>query len=144
MHKLNTSIWPKMFLFLLDRLPPNKLPFLSSRPTVVSFILALGSIAFVTCWFVYRHEDFAWILLDILGICFCISILRLIRLQNFKVSKLNFIHYLLQCTTGLHLASDQFSWPSVLELVCIAEQNATHFSNFAAQVSKLMCSTFMP
>ncbi|XP_072018144.1 signal peptide peptidase-like 2B [Amphiura filiformis] len=67
-----------------QRLPPNKVPFLSTRPTIVSVILALGSIAFVACWFVYRHEDFAWILLDTLGICFCISILRLIRLKNFK------------------------------------------------------------
>ncbi|XP_033624728.1 signal peptide peptidase-like 2B isoform X1 [Asterias rubens] len=67
------------------RLPVNKIPFLSSRPYVYSVILAFACIGCVVCWFVFRHETFAWILLDLLGIAFCISILKLIHMPNFKI-----------------------------------------------------------
>ncbi|XP_063953336.1 signal peptide peptidase-like 2B isoform X1 [Lytechinus pictus] len=65
-----------------ERLP--LIPVFQKRPTVTSAILWLGCGAFVLTWFFYRKESFAWILLDILGICFCISVLKVVRLPNFK------------------------------------------------------------
>ncbi|XP_071942100.1 signal peptide peptidase-like 2B [Antedon mediterranea] len=55
-----------------------------NRPLVVSVVLVIFCIVFVAVWFYYRHADFAWILLDIMGIAFCISILKTIRINSFK------------------------------------------------------------
>ncbi|XP_033116742.1 signal peptide peptidase-like 2B [Anneissia japonica] len=54
------------------------------RPLVVSVVLVAVCASFVVIWFCFRHADFAWILLDMMGIAFCISILKTIRLSDFK------------------------------------------------------------
>ncbi|XP_071504392.1 signal peptide peptidase-like 2B [Diadema antillarum] len=81
---MHTTVLPVVnFVFpCRERLP--LIPIIHKRPTITSAILWLGCGAFVMCWFFYRHESFAWILLDILGICFCISVLKVVRLPNFK------------------------------------------------------------
>ncbi|XP_022106546.1 signal peptide peptidase-like 2B isoform X2 [Acanthaster planci] len=84
---LHTCLLPilKCIMPCKRRLPANKIPLLSSRPYIFSVVLGLACIGCVVCWFVFRHESFAWILLDVLGIAFCISVLKLIHIPNFKI-----------------------------------------------------------
>eukprot|EP00057_Strongylocentrotus_purpuratus_P015784 XP_011670258.1 PREDICTED: signal peptide peptidase-like 2B isoform X1 [Strongylocentrotus purpuratus] len=81
---MHTTLLPAVtFAFpCKERLP--LIPVFQKRPTVISAILWLGCGAFVLTWFFYCKESFAWILLDLLGICFCISVLKVVRLPNFK------------------------------------------------------------
>lgn len=61
------------------------IPLLKARYTYVGLILAAFCLVPVVCWFVFRKEDFAWILQDILGAVFCISMLKIIHLPDFKM-----------------------------------------------------------
>lgn len=49
------------------------------------------SIAIPTAWFIIRFQPEGWIIQDILGIGFCINMLRTIRLPNFKICLLIFV-----------------------------------------------------
>ncbi|XP_038058211.1 signal peptide peptidase-like 2B isoform X2 [Patiria miniata] len=84
---LHTCLFPilKRIMPCKRRVPANKIPFLRSRPYIFSVVLGLACIGCVVCWFVFRHESFAWILLDLLGVAFCVSVLKLIHIPNFKV-----------------------------------------------------------
>ncbi|XP_075060741.1 signal peptide peptidase-like 2B isoform X2 [Mixophyes fleayi] len=67
------------------RIPDNNLPYFHSRPHVWKLLLASFCIAVSVIWGVYRNEDqWAWILQDILGIAFCLYMLKTIRLPTFK------------------------------------------------------------
>lgn len=61
------------------------IPLLKTQFYYVSIVFACICLVPVVCWFVYRHEDFAWILQDILGAAFCISVLKIIHMPNFKL-----------------------------------------------------------
>lgn len=68
------------------KVPENKLPFLKSQPEVASiiiFVICLGLSAF---WIVIRNSSHGWILQDIFGVCFCISLLKVIKLPSLKIS----------------------------------------------------------
>ncbi|KAM5192537.1 signal peptide peptidase-like 2B isoform 2-T2 [Mantella aurantiaca] len=67
------------------RIPNNSLPYFHNRPPVWKLLLASFCIAVSVLWGVYRNEDqWAWILQDILGIAFCLYMLKTIRLPTFK------------------------------------------------------------
>lgn len=67
------------------RVPENNLPYFHNRPPVWKLLLAAFCIAVSVIWGVYRNEDqWAWILQDILGIAFCLYMLKAIRLPTFK------------------------------------------------------------
>merc|ERR1719188_438037 len=48
-------------------------------------VLLSASIAASVTWFVFRKEDWAWILQDILGIMFSINMLKVLRLPSLKI-----------------------------------------------------------
>ncbi|XP_029466655.1 signal peptide peptidase-like 2B isoform X2 [Rhinatrema bivittatum] len=67
------------------RIPDNSLPYYHKRPQVRMLLLAMFCIAVSVIWGVYRNEDqWAWILQDILGIVFCLYMLKTIRVPTFK------------------------------------------------------------
>ncbi|XP_075400863.1 signal peptide peptidase-like 2B isoform X2 [Tenrec ecaudatus] len=71
------------------RVPDNSLPYLHKRPQVRMLLLALACIAVSVVWGVFRNEDqWAWVLQDILGITFCLYMLKTIRLPTFKACTL--------------------------------------------------------
>ncbi|XP_072261310.1 signal peptide peptidase-like 2B isoform X1 [Pyxicephalus adspersus] len=67
------------------RIPDNNLPYFHNRPPIWKLLLASFCITVSVLWGVYRNEDqWAWILQDILGIAFCLYMLKTIRLPTFK------------------------------------------------------------
>ncbi|CAH2292213.1 signal peptide peptidase-like 2B isoform X1 [Pelobates cultripes] len=67
------------------RVPDNSLPYFHKRPAIWKLVLASFCIAVSVIWGVYRNEDqWAWVLQDILGIAFCLYMLKTIRLPTFK------------------------------------------------------------
>ncbi|XP_053318113.1 signal peptide peptidase-like 2B isoform X2 [Spea bombifrons] len=67
------------------RVPENNLPYFHKRPTVWKLLLASFCVTVSVIWGVYRNEDqWAWVLQDILGIAFCLYMLKTIRLPTFK------------------------------------------------------------
>lgn len=67
------------------RMPPNRLPWLQQRPTFVDILLLFVSLGVSILWFLIRHQTYAWVLQDFLGIMFCIQMMKVIRLPNFKI-----------------------------------------------------------
>ncbi|XP_047132347.1 signal peptide peptidase-like 2B isoform X1 [Hydra vulgaris] len=68
------------------RVPENKIPFLKNQPEVRNVLLLIGCIFLSLYWFIIRNSSYAWILQDFLGICFCISLIKMIKLPNLKIS----------------------------------------------------------
>ncbi|XP_018088573.1 signal peptide peptidase like 2B S homeolog isoform X1 [Xenopus laevis] len=67
------------------RVPDNKLPYFHKRPPVWKLLLAAFCIMVSVIWGVYRNKDqWAWVLQDILGIAFCLYMLKTIRMPTFK------------------------------------------------------------
>ncbi|XP_053558999.1 signal peptide peptidase-like 2B isoform X2 [Bombina bombina] len=67
------------------RVPDNNLPYFHKRPPIWKLLLAAFCINVSVIWGVYRNEDqWAWVLQDILGIAFCLYMLKTIRLPTFK------------------------------------------------------------
>lgn len=52
---------------------------------VRQILLLIFSFSVVGVWVAFRKEPWAWALQDILGIAFCINVLRLVRLPNLKI-----------------------------------------------------------
>merc|ERR1711902_215602 len=48
-------------------------------------LLLVASISISVVWLVFRKEDWAWILQDILGILFSINMLKVLRLPSLKI-----------------------------------------------------------
>ncbi|XP_020899114.1 signal peptide peptidase-like 2B isoform X2 [Exaiptasia diaphana] len=67
------------------KVPPNRLPVFKNEPQIRIILLAIFCVAFAVWWGIERNASYAWILQDILGIAFCISLLKNIRLPNLKV-----------------------------------------------------------
>ncbi|XP_033725447.1 signal peptide peptidase-like 2B [Pecten maximus] len=67
------------------RLPPNKVPCFSDRPQLKNLVLAVLCIGVSTFWGIQRHESYAWVIQDFLGVTFCINILRIIQMPNLKI-----------------------------------------------------------
>ncbi|XP_052603064.1 signal peptide peptidase-like 2B isoform X4 [Peromyscus californicus insignis] len=75
--------------FCTCRVPDNSLPYFHKRPQVRTLLLALFCIAVTVVWGIFRNEDqWAWVLQDILGIAFCLYMLKTIRLPTFKACTL--------------------------------------------------------
>lgn len=68
------------------RVPENNLPILKHQPEIRNIILFFCCLALSIYWIVVRNTPYSWILQDFLGVCFCISLLKVIRLPNFKIS----------------------------------------------------------
>nr|XP_033811196.1 signal peptide peptidase-like 2B isoform X2 [Geotrypetes seraphini] len=67
------------------RIPGSSLPIYHKCPQVRMLLLALFSIAVSVIWGIFRNEDqWAWVLQDILGIAFCLYMLKTIRVPTFK------------------------------------------------------------
>ncbi|KAH0626001.1 hypothetical protein JD844_034400 [Phrynosoma platyrhinos] len=67
------------------RVPDNNLPYFHKRPQIRMLLLAAFCVAVSLVWAVFRNEDqWAWILQDMLGIAFCLYMLKTIRLPTFK------------------------------------------------------------
>lgn len=65
------------------KVPANKI--CKSQPQIRILILILFCMAMAIWWGIERNKSYAWVLQDILGIAFCISLIRNIRLPNLKV-----------------------------------------------------------
>ena len=55
------------------------------RVTAVSGVCAAVSVAISAVWFVYRHEGWAWVLQDLMGVALMVNMLRALRLPNLRV-----------------------------------------------------------
>lgn len=73
------------FIPLNTRLPANKVPCFSDRPQLKNLVLALMCLGVSTFWGIQRHESYAWVIQDFLGVTFCINILRIIQMPNLKI-----------------------------------------------------------
>ncbi|XP_074264195.1 signal peptide peptidase-like 3 [Silene latifolia] len=62
-----------------------KLPLVGEVFIIHALVVVLG-IAFAAFWFATRFESYSWIGQDILGICFMIRVLQMVRLPNIKVA----------------------------------------------------------
>ncbi|GAB2295811.1 Signal peptide peptidase-like 3 [Dionaea muscipula] len=62
-----------------------KMPFLG-EVSILSLLVSVFCVAFAVFWAVERRSDYAWIGQDVLGICFMISVLQIVRLPNVKVA----------------------------------------------------------
>lgn len=62
------------------------LPIIKSKVEYRSIILLFVSAGLVIWWVVERHSSYAWIIQDFLGVCFCVSLIKLIKLPNLKIS----------------------------------------------------------
>jgi hypothetical protein len=60
--------------------------------TIVAMILSL---ALVIIWYIYRRNDWAWILQDILGAAICITVTSVYRLGNMRVITLILLGFFL-------------------------------------------------
>ncbi|XP_077993393.1 signal peptide peptidase-like 2A [Glandiceps talaboti] len=67
------------------KIPSSKSSSKCLQVEVRSLLLALLSITFCALWFVYRHQDWAWIMQDMMGVAFSIHLLKTVRLPNFKI-----------------------------------------------------------
>ncbi|KAK7803938.1 hypothetical protein U0070_020155 [Myodes glareolus] len=75
--------------FCTCRIPDNNLPYFHKRPQARMLLLALFCVAVTVVWGVFRNEDqWAWVLQDVLGIVFCLYMLKTIRLPTFKACTL--------------------------------------------------------
>ncbi|XP_059108086.1 signal peptide peptidase-like 2B isoform X2 [Peromyscus eremicus] len=75
--------------FCTCRVPDNNLPYFHKRPQVRTLLLALFCVTVTIVWGIFRNEDqWAWVLQDILGIAFCLYMLKTIRLPTFKACTL--------------------------------------------------------
>ncbi|XP_076414970.1 signal peptide peptidase-like 2B isoform X2 [Peromyscus maniculatus bairdii] len=75
--------------FCTCRVPDNNLPYFHKRPQARTLLLALFCVTVTVVWGVFRNEDqWAWVLQDILGIAFCLYMLKTIRLPTFKACTL--------------------------------------------------------
>lgn len=77
------------------RLPENNLPLLNESFEVREVILMFFCVGLSVVWVIFRNNSYAWILQDFLGICFCISLIKMIRLPNLKISAILLILLLL-------------------------------------------------
>ena len=59
---------------------------LKYRPPIFGIFLFLLCVGVSLVWFVFRKTAWAWILQDLMGFSFCIFLIKLIRLPNFKIS----------------------------------------------------------
>ncbi|XP_071140613.1 signal peptide peptidase-like 2A isoform X3 [Mytilus edulis] len=62
-----------------------KLPCCKSQLEVKNLILYALCLTFAIVWAVERHESYAWVLQDILGLAFCINMLKTIQVPNLKI-----------------------------------------------------------
>ncbi|XP_061167880.1 signal peptide peptidase-like 2B [Saccostrea echinata] len=67
------------------RLPANKIPFLKQRPFYRDIILVLLCLGVAVFWGIQRKESYAWVLQDILGVAFCVNMLKTLHLPNLKI-----------------------------------------------------------
>ncbi|KAL6063127.1 hypothetical protein STEG23_037779 [Scotinomys teguina] len=75
--------------FCTCRVPDNNLPYFHKRPQARMLLLALFCVSVTVVWGIFRNEDqWAWVLQDILGIAFCLYMLKTIRLPTFKACTL--------------------------------------------------------
>ncbi|KAF2366949.1 Peptidase A22B signal peptide peptidase [Trinorchestia longiramus] len=58
---------------------------LRGQVEVRQVLLLFFSLGLVITWLVLRNEPYAWILQDVLGVAFCINMLRLIKLHDLRI-----------------------------------------------------------
>ncbi|KAK7096664.1 signal peptide peptidase-like 2B isoform X2 [Littorina saxatilis] len=66
------------------RVPVSRFPCMPQPPMVRSLVLLLLSTGFVAVWLVFRNESFAWILQDMIGICFCLYVMKSLLMPSLK------------------------------------------------------------
>ncbi|CAO2641365.1 Signal peptide peptidase-like 2B [Lemmus lemmus] len=65
------------------------LPYFHKRPQARMLLLAVFCVTVTIVWGIFRNEDqWAWVLQDVLGIAFCLYMLKTIRLPTFKACTL--------------------------------------------------------
>ncbi|KAL9985926.1 hypothetical protein ACROYT_G008380 [Oculina patagonica] len=67
------------------KVPPNRIPLLKGEPQIRIVMLIAFCMAISIWWGIERNKSYAWVLQDILGISFSISLIRNIRLPSLKV-----------------------------------------------------------
>lgn len=67
------------------RIPQNRLFYFRSRPEVRQLVLIALCLAVGLWWLIERHKSYAWVLQDILGVAFCIQMLKKVRLPSLKI-----------------------------------------------------------
>lgn len=70
------------------KVPPNRIPLLKGEPQIRTVLLIPFCMAIALWWGIERNKSYAWVLQDILGISFCISLIRVIRMPSMKVCTL--------------------------------------------------------
>ena len=67
----------------------------SSPMNVMTLCALIVSLTLVIVWYVFRQEDWAWILQDILGAAICITIISVYRIGNMRVITLILLGFFL-------------------------------------------------
>lgn len=62
-----------------------KVPCCKQQPEIKSVVLYAMCAALAIVWAVERHQSYAWILQDILGVAFCVNMLKTIQVPNLKI-----------------------------------------------------------
>lgn len=81
-HKVVTQLLT--FLPAGVLVPAVRLPCVGRTP-LASVAVAVAAIALSIWWGICRHEPYAWMLQDIMGICLIISVIAVLYLPNLKV-----------------------------------------------------------
>ena len=67
------------------RLPSLCIPGLRGKPEVRRVLLALCCVGVAITWAIMRNEPYAWIAQDILGVMFCMNMMKTLRLPSLQV-----------------------------------------------------------
>lgn len=67
------------------KFPENNIPYLKNhRPEYRKLLLFLSSITISVLWFIYRHEDWVWIIQDLMAFSLSVNALSYYRLETYK------------------------------------------------------------
>lgn len=67
------------------KFPKNNIPFLKDhRPEYRKILLFLVSVAISVLWFVFRHENWIWIIQDLMAVALSINALSYYRIETYK------------------------------------------------------------
>lgn len=67
------------------RIPQNRIYYFRTRPEVCKLVLLGLCLAIGIWWLIERHKSYAWVLQDILGVAFCLKMLKKVRLPSLKI-----------------------------------------------------------
>ncbi|GFR84186.1 signal peptide peptidase-like 2B [Elysia marginata] len=86
LYRCLLPLWTRIMPIRYD-IPLNRLPCVksTSKANLGSLILLMPCLTLGIFWAVERHASYAWVLQDILGACFCVYLIKDLRLPSLKI-----------------------------------------------------------